>query len=164
MRKNRITTSVILMLGMLWAPFAAAGDVYHLSLDNSASLGLRLGVDTRHKVEGTGSVKITSLWPTTVCLGEVTGLRIENTRMIYRAQVKSDLDGQAYLEMWAHIDGRAYFSRGLNSTIAGKSDWKVIDTPFMFQRGQLPEKITLNLVINGKGTVWIDDIRLAQQP
>ena len=164
MRNNMISTGVIFTLCVLLAPFAAASDVYHLSLDNSASLGLRLGVDTLHKVEGTGSAKITTLWPTTICLGEVAGLEIENARLIYRAQVKSDLDGQAYLEMWAHIDGRAYFSRGLNSTIAGKTDWKMIETPFMFQRGQRPEKITLNLVINGQGTVWIDDIRLAQEP
>jgi len=33
-----------------------------------------------------------------------------------------------------------------------------------FQKGQRPDKVTLNLVINGKGTVWIDDVVLSKAP
>ena len=161
---HRKKALVLLTAVLLITPAIQAGELMTRSMDDSRTLGLRIDIDTGEKVEGTGSVKVMSLWPTTVCLGEVAGLNIENTRLVYQAQVKSDLDGQAYLEMWAHIDGQAYFSRGLNATISGRSDWKQIQTPFMFQRGQRPEKITLNLVINGKGTVWIDDIRLATTP
>ena len=32
------------------------------------------------------------------------------------------------------------------------------------QKGQKPNKVTLNIVINGKGTVWIDDIVLSREP
>jgi hypothetical protein len=35
---------------------------------------------------------------------------------------------------------------------------------FRFQKGQRPDKVTLNLAINGKGTVWIDDIVLSKEP
>jgi hypothetical protein len=31
-------------------------------------------------------------------------------------------------------------------------------------QGQRPDKVTLNLAINGKGTVWIDDIVLSKEP
>jgi hypothetical protein len=41
---------------------------------------------------------------------------------------------------------------------------KQIEAPFFLKAGQKPEKITLNLVINGTGTVWIDDIVLAKEP
>jgi hypothetical protein len=34
----------------------------------------------------------------------------------------------------------------------------------MFKKGQKPDKITLNLVINGNGTVWIDDVVLSGEP
>jgi hypothetical protein len=34
----------------------------------------------------------------------------------------------------------------------------------MFQKGQKPDKVVLNLVINGTGTVWIDDIVLSKAP
>jgi len=39
-----------------------------------------------------------------------------------------------------------------------------IQTPFMFQKGQIPETDTLNLVINGTGTVWNDDVVLSREP
>jgi hypothetical protein len=51
----------------------------------------------------------------------------------------------------------------MNDPVKGKSDWKTIQTPFMFQKGQKPDKVTLNIVINGKGTVWVDDIVLSKE-
>ena len=89
---------------------------------------------------------------------------VENTMLLYKAKVKSDLDGGAFLEMWVHFGGDQYFSRGLNNPIKGKSEWKSIQTPFMLQKGQNPDKVTLNLVINGRGTVWIDDVVLSKVP
>ena len=52
----------------------------------------------------------------------------------------------------------------MNDVVQGKSDWKGIQTPFMFQKGQKPTKVTLNIVINGQGTVWVDDIVLSKEP
>jgi len=91
-------------------------------------------------------------------------LDIENAMLMYKAKAKSKLDGVAFLEMWVHVGGGQYFSRGMNDPIKGKSDWKSIQTPFMFQKGQKPDKVTLNLVINGKGVVWIDDVVLSKAP
>ena len=51
----------------------------------------------------------------------------------------------------------------MNDPAKGKSDWKTIQTPFMFQKGQKPDKVTLNIVINGKGTVWVDDLVLSKE-
>jgi hypothetical protein len=135
-----------------------AGDLKKLSLDDIATLGLKIESDASVKVEGNGSIKISTLWPTTVCLGEVTGLDIENAKLIYKANIKSQLDGSTLLEMWVHVGGGQYFSRGLNSTVTGNSDW------IMLQKGQNPDKVTLNLIINGKGTVWIDNIVLSKEP
>jgi hypothetical protein len=52
----------------------------------------------------------------------------------------------------------------MNDVASQKTDWKIIQTPFLFQKGQRRDKVTLNLVINGKGTVWIDDIVLSKEP
>jgi hypothetical protein len=83
---------------------------------------------------------------------------------LYKAKVKSDLDGSAFLEMWVQVGSGQYFSKGMNDPVSQKTDWKVIQTPFFFQKGQRPGKVTLNLVINGKGTVWIDDVVLSKEP
>jgi hypothetical protein len=157
---------ILAMLGLLGliAGSASAEDLKRLKLDDASAIGTTIQTDTQVKAEGKGSVKITTRWPTTICLGEVTGLNVENAKLVYKAKVKSDLEGTAFLEMWAHLGGGQYFSRGMNDVVSQKTDWKVIQTPFLLQKGQKPDRVTLNLIINGKGTVWIDDIVLSKEP
>jgi len=155
----RIALGIILLLT---GTSSLAEDLVRLGLDDVSSLGLTIESDPQVKVEGAGSVKITTRHPATVCLGEITGLDLENATLIYRARVKSQLEGSALLEMWVQVGSGRYFSRGLNSTVKGNSDWSTIETPFIFQEGQRPGRITLNLIINGRGTVWIDDIVLSK--
>ncbi len=140
-----------------------AEDLKRIGLDDASTLGTRIELDTRVRVEGKGSIKITTAWPTIVCLAEVKGLNIENAKLVYKAKAKADLNGTAFLEMWCHVTGGQYFSKGMNSTVGGKEDWKQIETPFFLKAGQKPEKVTLNLVINGTGTVWVDDIVLSKE-
>jgi hypothetical protein len=86
---------------------------------------------------------------------------VDNSRLLYQARVKSqDLQGAAFLEMWCLVGGSDYFSRGMDSVVTGTMDWKKLETPFILQSGQWAEEVTLNIVVNGKGTVWIDDVRL----
>jgi hypothetical protein len=148
----------------LVAGSAYAEDLKKLSLDEASTLGTTIQADTQVKTEGKGSIRISTQSPTTICLGEVSGLNIENAKLIYKAKVKTDLEGSVYLEMWVYVAGGQYFSRGMNDAVAKKSDWKAIQTPFLFQKGQKPDKVTLNLVINGKGTVWVDDVVLSREP
>lgn len=143
---------------------AMAEDLQRLSLDDASAIGTTIETDTEVKSEGTGSIRITTKHPTTICLGEVAGLDVENAKLIYRAKVKSALEGVAFLEMWAHVGGGQYFSRGLNDPIQGTSDWATLQTPFLFQKGQNPDKIILNIVINGSGTAWVDDVVLSRAP
>lgn len=157
------TFTIVIILALV-SSLSLADDLKKLSLDDASSIGTTIQTDSKVKTEGKGSVRITTKHPTTVCLGEVTGLEIENAKLIYKAKVKSELDGVAFLEMWAYVGGGQYFSKGMNDPIKGKSDWKSIQTPFMFQKGQKPDKVVLNLVINGKGTVWVDDVVLSKAP
>jgi hypothetical protein len=143
---------------------AMAENLMRLNLDDVSAVTPQIQSDLKEKVEGKGSIRITTQCPTTICLGEVAGPNVENAMLVYSAKVKSDLDGNAFLEMWAHVGGGEYFSKGMNDSISQKTDWKTIKTPFMFQKGQKPDKVTLNLIINGKGTVWVDDIILAKEP
>jgi len=161
----KILSLTLVALVLIVGP-AVAQELKRISLDEASGLGLQIQSDSTVKVEGKASIKITTKWPTTVCLAEVPGPDIENAMLVYKAKVKSDLQGQgtAFLEMWAHVGGGQYFSRGMNDVVQGKSDWKTIQTPFMFQKGQKPTKVTLNIVINGPGTVWVDNIVLSKEP
>jgi len=143
---------------------AMADELNKLSLDDPSAIGTTIQTDSNVKTEGKGSIKIITQHPTTVCLGEVTDLDIENANLVYKAKVKSELNGVAFLEMWAHVGSGQYFSKGINDPIKNKSDWKSIQTLFMFREGQKPDKVTLNIVINGTGTVWVDEVVLSKKP
>jgi hypothetical protein len=70
--------------------------------------------------------------------------------------------------MWCHFPGQGeFFSRGparALTGLTGTTDWTLVETPFVLKQGQKPDNVRLNLVITGKGTVWIDDIRLLRGP
>ena len=111
-------------------------------------------------------MRIDASQPLTVPLFEVSDLSIENAALIYQASLQSqNLDGKAYLEMWLRFPGKGeFFSRGLDRPITGTMSWMTSTIPFFLQAGQKPDLIRLNLVVAGKGRVWIDDVRLLRQP
>ena len=153
------------LLVFLLIPLAEGDELRKLALDDASSLGTTVSTDSTVKQEGNGSIRISTLWPTTICLAEVQELNVENVRLIYRAKVKSEkLEGTAFLEMWCNVGDGQYFSRGMNSVVTGTMDWRTLQTPFFLQPGQSAKKATLNIVINGKGTVWVDDVHLLKEP
>jgi hypothetical protein len=56
------------------------------------------------------------------------------------------------------------FSRALQAPLTGSNEWSTQSTPFLLRQGDNPDNAKLNLVVNGTGTVWIDDIRLIMAP
>lgn len=163
----RLTAWVIMgAITWLWLSIpASASEILRLNLDSADALGTLVATDQKVKFEGSGSIRVSTKWPTTVCLGQISELNIENASLVYQAKIKSeDLDGAAFLEMWCKVGSGQYFSRGLNSTISGTKDWQTISTAFILNKGQKAQSVTLNLVINGLGTVWIDDIHLVEKP
>ena len=87
---------------------------------------------------------------------------VENTAIVYSAMVQAEnLKGRCYLEMWCFFPGRGrYFSRGLDNALTGNNDWTKISTPFFLREGENPDSIYLNIVTQGSGTVYIDNIIL----
>ena len=166
MLMRRILSVATLSLGcFLFSDRGAVGEeLATLSLDDHCDIGCVIETDSESKVEGKASVKITTKWPATICLGEVKGPTIEEAQLVYTAKVKTSITGAVGLELWAHVGGGQYFSRDPTDIVTGESDWKELKIPFYFQKGQQPEKVTLNLMINGKGTVWVDDIKLSKAP
>ncbi|MGZ3537937.1 MAG: hypothetical protein ACXVAB_07880 [Thermodesulfobacteriota bacterium] len=116
--------------------------------------------------DGNGSLKITATEPTVVRLFELGDIDVENVRLIYQAKVRTEgVEGQVYLEMWCHFPGKGeYFSRGLQTPLTGTTNWTTEETPFFLKKGENPDNVKLNLVINAKGTAWIDDIRVLKGP
>ena len=143
---------------------ANAEELAKLGLDDTSHLGPKIELDASNKIEGNASIKISTEGPSTVYLGQIDNLDVENSQLVYSAKVKTELQGSAYLEMWVQVGKDQYFSRGMNNSQKGAANWKTIKTPFMLQKGQKATKAILNLVINGSGQAWIDDIVLSKEP
>jgi hypothetical protein len=72
---------------------------------------------------------------------------------------------RSFVKMGVRIPGKGeFFSRGLDRPITGTMSWMTVATPFFLQAGQKPDLIRLNLVVQGKGRVWIDDVHLMREP
>ena len=102
----------------------------------------------------------------TIRLFEIADPGVETCMLTYRAQLKTkDVQGSAYLEMWCRLPGRGeFFSKGLHNSVKGTNEWASYEVPFYLKRGQRPDLVKLNLVVEGSGTIWIKDVQLLQTP
>ncbi|MBI5251259.1 MAG: hypothetical protein HY912_17360 [Desulfomonile tiedjei] len=125
-----------------------------------------VSVDKEASPDGKGALKITAGEPRVIRLFETGKLGVEDARLIYRARLRSEnLKGQAFLEMWCNFPGKGeFFSRGLKNPISGTTGWVTEETPFFLKKGENPDNVKLNLVVNGTGTVWIQDIKVLKAP
>ena len=116
--------------------------------------------------DGNGSIRIATDGPTTVRLYETGDLDVEDALLTYQARMRTEkVEGKAYLEMWCQFPGGLeFFSKDLESALSGSTEWCTEMTPFFLKQGENPVNVKLNVVIEGKGTVWIDDIRLSKGP
>ena len=86
--------------------------------------------------------------------------------MTYRAEIKAEgLQGRAFLEMWCRLPGRGeFFSKGYKQAVSGTVRWVRYEIPFYLKRGQKPDLIKLNVVVEGPGTVWLRNVELLKTP
>jgi len=149
-------------------PSTQVVELRHFSIDSMEGIITRSGVEIDKDIssDGNGSLRVTTTRPTVVRLFEVGDIDIENARLTYQARVRTEnLEGKVYLEMWCHFPGKGeFFSRGLHTPLTGTAEWTTEETPFFLKKGENPDNVKLNLVIDGKGTVWIDDILLLKGP
>jgi hypothetical protein len=104
--------------------------------------------------------------PQTFRLFEIKDPEAQQCLITYRAKIKSDdLAGRAFLEMWCRFPGQGeYFSKGLDQTVKGTSDWASYEIPFNLKKGQQPDLIKLNVTVEGTGRIWLKDIELLKTP
>ena len=143
-------------------------ELKRFSMDSMEGIITRsnVGIDKDISSDGNGSLKMTTTKPTVIRLFETGDIDVENARLIYQARLRTEnVEGKVYLEMWCHFPGKGeFFSRGLQTPLTGTTEWTTEETPFFLKKGENPDNVKLNLVINGKGTAWIDDIRLSRGP
>ncbi|UCH83726.1 MAG: hypothetical protein JSW50_14955 [Candidatus Latescibacterota bacterium] len=166
----KIILCLVVLAGLLILGCARRADEtvelkhYPITSANEVLTKTNIALDTDVTNDGNGSLTITAEKPSTYRLFETGDIDIENARLIYEATLKTkDVEGEVYLEMWCHFPGKGeYFSRALHDPLTGTIDWVHQETPFFLKAGENPDNVKLNLVVDGTGTVWIDDIKLVR--
>lgn len=142
--------------------------VRHYPLDDLNGVLTTSGAsfDSTVSSDGAGSLKIVAEQPAVVRLFETGDIDIEDARLLYKARLKTEqVRGMVYLEMWCHFPGMGEsFSRGLQSPLSGTTGWVTEEISFFLKKGENPDNVKLNLVIDGTGTVWIDAIEITRAP
>jgi hypothetical protein len=166
-----VKTRVILVFSSLILLFSACSDkkselisLKKFQLDNTENILANdlIVLDSSVTSNGTVSIRIETERPITVPLFRVENIDIENARLIYRAKVRTkNFQGKAFLEMWCEFEGQGqFFSRDLQTPVIGDTDWITEETIFYLKEGEKPDRVYLNVVIHGNGTLWIDEIEL----
>jgi hypothetical protein len=145
-----------------------SNELRHFPLDSMEGIISQTGVSVDRDIsnDGKGSLRIRVEEPSTVRLFEVSGVDVEDSQLLYRARVRTeDFKGQVYLEMWVNLPGKGeFFTRNVHTPLSGTANWTTMIAPFFLKKGQNPDYVKLNLVMDGAGTAWIDDIRLVKGP
>ena len=161
-----VSFSLILLTFISCSIQTKSTELKHLPIDDLNGIIAQSGIqlDKTISSDGNGSIKIETAGPVVIQLYNINDVHVDDTQLIYEAKIKSEnVNGQAYLEMWCVFkDKGEYFSRGFDSAIAGTTDWQTIKTVFLLRKNEMPDHIKLNVVVNGVGIVWIDDIRLSR--
>jgi hypothetical protein len=163
-----ICSGILFFLSACSQASAPVTELRHFPMDDLEAVITQSGVqiDNQTSSDGNRSLRITATEPTVIRLYEVDNINIENATLTYQASVRTkDFQGQVYLEMWCIFTGHGeFFSRDLQTPLTGTTDWTTEQTPFFLKKGENPDTVKLNLVMDGKGTAWIDDIRLLKGP
>jgi len=168
MRTVVVTILALGLVGGLGCSRKPAGEevLHRYPIHGMQDVVTRSGVEFDEEItaDDGGALRLTAKETTTFRLYEIEGIDVEDTRIVYRAKIRTeDVQGQAYLEMWCEFPGKGeYFSRALHAPLTGSNEWTTQETPFFLKEGENPNRVKLNVVVEGGGTVWIDDVVLAR--
>ena len=170
MKTNRLMAAAVLALLVAAAGCNKKGpgkpsDIEYFpcdSMDKVLSTDV-VSLDKGFSSDGAGSLKVTVDQPSTVRLFEVPAPGAENAKYVYKAKVNvKDLLGDASLQMIIHFKNGGEVNT--YQTTKGPGAWTPMEVFAIVQKGQKPDKVSLNLLVSGTGTCWVDDVHLEQVP
>jgi hypothetical protein len=116
-------------------------------------------------------VEAASSTPSRVTVLTIEAPHITAPRYVLSGQVRYDgVEGTGYLEMWSYFPGRGqYFTRtlvdeGPMMKLRGTAGWRAFALPFDASGAPPPMRLVVNVVLEGRGTVYLSELTLRDQP
>ena len=84
--------------------------------------------------------------------------------LYYRGHLRSaNLKGRAYFEIRCRFSDREPVAKGRDQAVSGTTEWVRQSIPIPLEKGKRAEDVALDVVVEGAGTVWVDNIALGQE-
>ncbi len=137
-----------------------------LNVDEPLPERVSVRLETGAGASGGTAIRVTSnvTGIVSVPLVEVPLEEVDDATLWYAAKLRGEgLGAPAYLELWCEFPERGrFFSRALDQSVTGDTDWRTAATPFLLKKGQFASAAYLGVRLEGNGTVWLDDLRLSE--
>lgn len=164
LRQRHIPRCLIALLAG-FALTAWAVDLGTFSCDSLTQVKTLVSVDKNVKAGGEGAIKVEAAQGAMVTIADQKNLAIKKDNTLWCIlKVKcSGVKQRAYFEMWCDVgNGQRAFSKGLDQPLQGDTDWREIHLPMMVNGDFLVNRALVNVVVEGPGTVWVDQIKFAK--
>ena len=120
--------------------------------------------------DGAAVLQLRATGPTSFHLVTIERPAVTGPAYAVTGQVRYEsVEGQGYLEMWTVLpDGQRFFSRtlasqGAHAALHGESAWRAFELSFdLGGASQVPSRLEINLVLPGRGAVWLGPLHLQQ--
>lgn len=120
-----------------------------------------LVLDEDNSHDRNGSAKIVFDKDKTVALFETGSLDMAGGSLVCQAWLCTEkLEGSVSLFLSGSLPGRGGFMLKMPEPISSASDWCQKELTLDLKTGEKPDNIRIGIIAAGKGTVWVDDIRL----
>ena len=120
--------------------------------------------------EAANMLRVTTGQPAIVPLAaaDAETSRLQNTPLRYTAELNAQaLDGTAHLEVHVLLSGGKtgyVFGRDTQDTAVTPADgWKTVTGSFNLKPEDVPDQIKIGLVVDGKGSVLVRNLRLVRE-
>lgn len=105
-------------------------------------------------------------------LFDIEGTGLGDKKLTYSAVMRTkdlmstdDTRGIAYLELTVLFpDGEELVARGPRVPLSGTTEWRSAETVLYVDKGGDPQNVSLDLIVDGAGKVWLQDLRLSTRP
>lgn len=124
--------------------------------------GRSIFLDETTTWDGNGALRLHAHGPSEVILYQVEGIDVDGAVLTYQARVRTrDAVGKVYLELVCAIaDGPTVGADAAAEALTGTGEWALQRAHLRLDPGERPERVYLNVVVEGSGHVWVDDIRI----